>query len=238
MNNFVSRKPQRWSHRVGSSAEVARFSDLSAICAVLASWASGSGHQHEGGLVKRSPTTGRGLSVMAFGYAARPNRREDTRRQPCVARPLTAGPKAPLCPIGGGRAPHPPTSRTGRRDVPHVGAAVVATEVVHGRSGATSCRPLATAHGRVPASAPARVLPIRPSQWDAVTLTHVDGGFRRRSSGRGRPISSPLKVLSRGLNCCTLCCTASKVQQQSKGKTALTRGGANGTRTRNPLLAK
>src|SRR5215218_2104434 len=118
MNNLVSRKPQRWSHSVGSSAEVARFSDLSAISAVLASWASGSGHQHEGGLVKRSPTTGRGLSVMAFGYAARPNRREDTRRQPCVARPLTAGPKAPLCPIGGGRGPHPPTSRTGRRDVP------------------------------------------------------------------------------------------------------------------------
>src|SRR5215218_5327954 len=140
MNNLVSRKPQRWSHRVGSSAEVARFSDLSAICAVLASWASGSGHQHEGGLVKRSPTTGRGLSVMAFGYAARPNRREDTRRQPCVARPLTAGPKAPLCPIGGGRAPHPPTSRTGRRDVPHVGAAVVATEVVHGRSGGPIAR--------------------------------------------------------------------------------------------------
>jgi hypothetical protein len=31
--------------------------------------------------------------------------------------------------------------------------------------------PLATAHGRVPASAQARVLAIRPSQWDPVTLT-------------------------------------------------------------------
>jgi hypothetical protein len=39
-------------------------------------------------------------------------------------------------------------------------------------------------------------------------------------------------------HCCTYCCMGRKVQQPSRGKPALTRGGAKGTRTPNPLLAK
>jgi hypothetical protein len=47
-----------------------------------------------------------------------------------------------------------------------------------------------------------------------------------------------LKELAAGHRCCTYGCTGRKVQQPSKGKPTLTRGGAKGTRTPNPLLAK
>jgi hypothetical protein len=49
---------------------------------------------------------------------------------------------------------------------------------------------------------------------------------------------SSVKKLARAFCCCTYCCTGPKVQLKSRCKPALTRGGAKGTRTPNPLLAK
>jgi hypothetical protein len=65
--------------------------------------------------------------------------------------------------------------------------------------------------------------------------------LRLRSNAAPRLLGSGLneqKKLAGGLDCCTFCCTDQKVHPPSRGKPGLTRGGANGTRTRNPLLAK
>jgi hypothetical protein len=47
-----------------------------------------------------------------------------------------------------------------------------------------------------------------------------------------------LEELAGGHRCCTFGCTGRKVPQPSRGKPSLTRGGAKGTRTPNPLLAR
>ena len=66
-----------------------------------------------------------------------------------------------------------------------------------------------------------------------VTTANPDNGIVSPPSGTSK--STPM---ARALDCCTFCCSDPKVQPPSRGKRAVTRGGANGTRTRNPLLAK
>jgi hypothetical protein len=88
--------------------------------------------------------------------------------------------------------------------------------------------------------------PVAPDPQDRARAASASGNRIRglQHQPHGEPASAQsggsvhLKELAGGHRCCTFCCTGRKVQQLSKGKCALTRGGAKGTRTPNPLLAK
>jgi hypothetical protein len=78
--------------------------------------------------------------------------------------------------------------------------------------------------------------PVAPDPQDRARAASASGNRIRglQHQPYGEPAlaqsggSVHLKELAGGHRCCTFCCTGRKVQQLSKGKPALTRGGAKG----------